>query len=137
MHERAGRAAYYAARLADARAHLEQALEIRENDGDIRGAARARVALAEVAFWDHRASQAIDLLHDAVGVLTQGEHDADLARAVAELSRYLTLAGRHDEAIPLIERSLERTGGNKGQAARLLGLKRTTLVEKLKRFANT
>ncbi|HEY2908271.1 MAG TPA: sigma-54 dependent transcriptional regulator [Vicinamibacterales bacterium] len=37
----------------------------------------------------------------------------------------------------LIERSLERTGGNKGQAARLLGLKRTTLVEKLKRFANT
>ena len=34
----------------------------------------------------------------------------------------------------LIERSLERTGGNKGQAARLLNLKRTTLVEKLKRL---
>jgi DNA-binding NtrC family response regulator len=34
----------------------------------------------------------------------------------------------------LIHRSLERTGGNKGQAARLLGLKRTTLVEKLKRL---
>jgi DNA-binding NtrC family response regulator len=34
----------------------------------------------------------------------------------------------------LIERSLERTGGNKGRAARLLNLKRTTLVEKLKRF---
>jgi len=34
----------------------------------------------------------------------------------------------------LIQRSLERTGGNKGQAARLLGLKRTTLVEKLKRL---
>ena len=33
-----------------------------------------------------------------------------------------------------IERSLERTGGNKGQAAKLLHLKRTTLVEKLKRF---
>ncbi len=107
LHERAGRSAYYAARLGDARAHLEQALQIRESDGDSRGAARARVALAEVAFWDHRASQAIDLLHDAVGVLTQGEHDADLARAVAELSRYLTLAGRHAEAIPLIEQSLE------------------------------
>jgi DNA-binding NtrC family response regulator len=37
----------------------------------------------------------------------------------------------------LIERSLERTGGNKGQAARLLHLKRTTLVEKLKRFAKS
>ena len=34
----------------------------------------------------------------------------------------------------LIRRSLEKTGGNKGQAARLLRLKRTTLVEKLKRI---
>jgi DNA-binding NtrC family response regulator len=34
----------------------------------------------------------------------------------------------------LIQRSLERTGGNKGRAAKLLNLKRTTLVEKLKRF---
>ena len=34
----------------------------------------------------------------------------------------------------LIERFLERTRGNKGAAARLLNLKRTTLVEKLKRL---
>ncbi len=34
----------------------------------------------------------------------------------------------------LITRSLEKTGGNKGQAAKLLNLKRTTLVEKLKRL---
>jgi transcriptional regulator with PAS, ATPase and Fis domain len=34
----------------------------------------------------------------------------------------------------LIQRSLERTAGNKGQAAKLLNLKRTTLVEKLKRL---
>jgi two-component system, NtrC family, response regulator AtoC len=34
----------------------------------------------------------------------------------------------------LIRRSLEKTRGNKGQAARLLNLKRTTLVEKLKRL---
>jgi two-component system, NtrC family, response regulator AtoC len=34
----------------------------------------------------------------------------------------------------LIQRSLERTGGNKGQAARLLNVKRTTLVEKIKRL---
>lgn len=37
----------------------------------------------------------------------------------------------------LIQRSLERTNGNKGQAARLLNLKRTTLVEKLKRLERT
>jgi DNA-binding NtrC family response regulator len=35
----------------------------------------------------------------------------------------------------LIALSLERTNGNKGQAARLLNLNRTTLVEKLKRLA--
>ena len=34
----------------------------------------------------------------------------------------------------LIDRALVRTDRNKGAAARLLGLKRTTLVEKLKRF---
>jgi DNA-binding NtrC family response regulator len=34
----------------------------------------------------------------------------------------------------LIVQSLERTGGNKGRAAQLLNLKRTTLVEKLKRL---
>jgi DNA-binding NtrC family response regulator len=34
----------------------------------------------------------------------------------------------------LIVRSLERTGGNRERAARLLNLKRTTLVERLKRF---
>ncbi len=34
----------------------------------------------------------------------------------------------------LIYRALEKSAGNKGQAARLLGLKRTTLVEKIKRI---
>ena len=34
----------------------------------------------------------------------------------------------------LIQRSLERTNGNKERAAKLLNLKRTTLVEKIKRL---
>jgi transcriptional regulator with PAS, ATPase and Fis domain len=46
----------------------------------------------------------------------------DLGALVADIER------------DLIQRSLERSGGNKGQAARLLNLKRTTLVEKLKRL---
>ena len=36
--------------------------------------------------------------------------------------------------LALIRRSLERTHGNKRQAAELLNLKRTTLIEKLKRL---
>jgi DNA-binding NtrC family response regulator len=50
------------------------------------------------------------------------DHGLDLAEYVGRIER------------ELIQLSLERTGGNKGQAARLLNLKRTTLVEKLKRF---
>jgi two-component system, NtrC family, response regulator AtoC len=34
----------------------------------------------------------------------------------------------------LIQRSLERTGGNRNKAAELLRIKRTTLVEKLRRL---
>lgn len=37
----------------------------------------------------------------------------------------------------LIQRSLERTGGNRNRAAELLRIKRTTLVEKLKRLETT
>ncbi|HEY3127998.1 MAG TPA: sigma-54 dependent transcriptional regulator [Acidobacteriota bacterium] len=50
------------------------------------------------------------------------EGGIDLNQVVAELEK------------SLICQSLERTGGNKGQAARLLSLKRTTLVEKLRRL---
>ncbi|OFV89657.1 MAG: hypothetical protein A3H95_14200 [Acidobacteria bacterium RIFCSPLOWO2_02_FULL_64_15] len=50
------------------------------------------------------------------------EDGLDLGALVADIER------------DLIARSLERTGGNRGQAARLLNLKRTTLVEKLKRL---
>src|SRR3954469_5226219 len=50
------------------------------------------------------------------------ENGLDLAEYVGRIER------------DLIQMSLDRTGGNKGQAAKLLNLKRTTLVEKLKRF---
>ena len=46
-----------------------------------------------------------------------------------DLPAYLTSIERD-----LIRRSLERTGGNRNKAAELLRIKRTTLVEKLKRL---
>ena len=58
----------------------------------------------------------------APSAVTLPEEGMDLDAFVANIER------------ELIQRSLERTGGNKGQAARLLNLKRTTLVEKLKRL---
>jgi DNA-binding NtrC family response regulator len=50
------------------------------------------------------------------------EDGLDFERFIADIER------------EMIRRSLERTNGNKGAAARLLNLKRTTLVEKLKRL---
>jgi transcriptional regulator with PAS, ATPase and Fis domain len=49
-------------------------------------------------------------------------HGVDLPALVSQIEK------------DLIDRALSRTRHNKGAAARLLGLKRTTLVEKLKRF---
>src|SRR5262245_55878307 len=55
--------------------------------------------------------------------VTLPEDGLDLDAFIADIER------------DLIQRSLESTGGNKGRAARLLNLKRTTLVEKLKRLS--
>ena len=46
-----------------------------------------------------------------------------------DLDRYV-----HGIEHELIRKALEKTGGNKGRASKLLNLKRTTLVEKLKRL---
>ena len=54
--------------------------------------------------------------------LTLPEEGLDLPALVAQIEK------------EMIDRALARTDNNKGAAARLLGLKRTTLVEKLKRF---
>jgi len=50
------------------------------------------------------------------------EKGIDLPALIAEIEK------------DLIDRALTRTAQNRGAAARLLGLKRTTLVEKLKRM---
>ena len=53
----------------------------------------------------------------------------DLPDEGLDLAHYLEHIERE-----LIQRSLERTAGNKQQAARLLNVKRTTLIEKVKRL---
>jgi DNA-binding NtrC family response regulator len=55
--------------------------------------------------------------------------DVTLPEGGIDFERYINRI-EHD----LIRRALEKTGGNKGRASKLLNLKRTTLVEKLKRL---
>ena len=91
-----------------------------------RGRARGRVHRGAVADRRRRSadrSAAGAGATSAASAVTLPEDGLDLDAFVANIER------------ELIQRSLERTGGNKGQAARLLNLKRTTLVEKLKRLA--
>ena len=81
---------------------------------------RAQIDIADLPTEIQQADEPV--LPSAV---TLPEEGVDLDRFIANIER------------DLIQRSLERTGGNKGAAAKLLGLKRTTLVEKLKRFERT
>jgi two-component system, NtrC family, response regulator AtoC len=92
---------------------LENAAERAVAFGGSRGQVEAADLPPEIAGAEHPSvSPSLALPEDGV----------DLDAFVANIER------------ELIQRSLERTGGNKGQAAKLLNLKRTTLVEKLKRM---
>ena len=64
---------------------------------------------------------------------SEAEPLLDGARPARRRHRFRDASSRDIER-EVIRRSLERTNGNKGAAARLLNLKRTTLVEKLKRL---
>jgi two-component system, NtrC family, response regulator AtoC len=61
---------------------------------------------------------------EAAPIVDLPDDGIDLPTVVARIER------------DLIGRALSRTGGNRADAARVLGLKRTTLVEKLKRLAD-
>jgi two-component system response regulator AtoC len=82
------------------------------------GAGRLQIEVADLP-PEVRQAQEVALS----SAITLPEDGIDLDQLVATIER------------ELIERSLERTSGNKGKAAKLLNLKRTTLVEKLKRIA--
>jgi two-component system response regulator AtoC len=102
--------------------------------------------------WPGNVRQLENAIERAVAV-TAGRSQIDVADLPPEMGRPEPVAVTTALALPeegldldvfiaavehdLIQRSLERTGGNKGQAARLLNLKRTTLVEKLKRLSKS
>jgi DNA-binding NtrC family response regulator len=85
-------------------------------------AGRGQVEVADLPPELSGAAPAVPGDVSLVGGIALPDEGIDLDAYIASVERQL------------IERSLERTGGNKGQAARLLHLKRTTLVEKLKRI---
>ena len=101
--------------------------------------------------WPGNVRQLENVLERAVA-LSGGRPQIELADLPADVQEAADEAGSGDFELPeegidfqqyvsnierqLILQSLERTGGNKGRAAQLLNLKRTTLVEKLKRLGD-
>ena len=81
------------------------------------GASRPQVDVTDLPPEIQQAQEAV-----TPAAITLPEMGLDLADYIGRIER------------ELIQLSLDRTGGNKGQAAKLLNLKRTTLVEKLKRL---
>ncbi len=80
-------------------------------------AGRSQIDLADLPPEIQQAQETLP-----TGAIALPESGLDLAEYIDRIER------------ELINLSLERTGGNKGKAAKLLNLKRTTLVEKLKRL---
>ena len=99
--------------------------------------------------WPGNVRQLENAIERAVA-LSGGRNQIELADLTPEIQQASEPASPADVRLPdegidfeqyvskieheLIRRALEKTGGNKGQASRLLNLKRTTLVEKLKRL---
>ena len=73
----------------------------------------------------------VDMLPDEIRVAANAVHAGfvTLPDDGFDLDAHLALIERD-----LIDQSLTRSGGNKRRAAEILGVKRTTLVEKLKRL---
>jgi DNA-binding NtrC family response regulator len=100
--------------------------------------------------WPGNVRQLENVLERAVA-LSSGRPQVEVADLPGDVQEAGEVGGGGDFALPeegidfqqfvsnierqLILQSLERTGGNKGRAAQLLNLKRTTLVEKLKRLS--
>jgi transcriptional regulator with GAF, ATPase, and Fis domain len=82
-------------------------------------AGRQQIELADLPVEIHRTPQPLAL------------PIVDISDDGVDLTAYLTAIERE-----LIQRSLARTGGNRNKAAELLRIKRTTLVEKLRRLGN-
>ncbi|MBI4259677.1 MAG: AAA family ATPase [Actinobacteria bacterium] len=106
--ERAGLMAWIGGRVEASRGHLERAEGILVEGGHRRAAARVSAHIATLDFHEGHAGAAVERMRSAHAVLAeQEEPDADLATVAAQLARFLSLSGRHEEAREPTELALE------------------------------
>jgi class 3 adenylate cyclase/tetratricopeptide (TPR) repeat protein len=104
--EQAGRLGIPAGRSAEARAGLERAIELFEQAGDTRAAARASAGLAEVDVLEGRLEQGKSRLEAALPALEAAGPSAELATTLAQLGRMQALRGEHAAALLTLDRAL-------------------------------
>jgi predicted ATPase/class 3 adenylate cyclase len=106
LHVRAGQMAVRRARNDDARALFERAHAAFESAGMIHPAARVSARLAEVDFFEGHVAETLARLEQALETLSSEEPDGDVAEVAAAFGRFLSLAGRYEEALQQVERAL-------------------------------
>jgi tetratricopeptide (TPR) repeat protein len=99
--------AYAGARVDEAGAHFERAIELFETVGDRHQAARVSSRLAEIS-WDRgRLEQGLEAMDTAYTLLAEEEPDANLAALAAQVGRFMFFSGQPDRALERLERALE------------------------------
>jgi class 3 adenylate cyclase/tetratricopeptide (TPR) repeat protein len=105
--DRAGAMAGAGARTHQAIAHLEEARDLLENEGESHRAARVSARLGE-RMWDvGRIDDAVEMMDRSFAVLSDDIPDEDIASLAAQLGRLLLFAGRPEPAAGRINMALE------------------------------
>jgi predicted ATPase/class 3 adenylate cyclase len=104
--EQAGRLAFAAGHLTEARTRLERAIETFEEAGETAAAARVSTGLADVDVLEGRLEEATVRLKTALEALEEAGPSAELAWTLAQLGRMQALRGDYKSALVTLDRSL-------------------------------
>jgi predicted ATPase/class 3 adenylate cyclase len=104
--EHAGRLAFQADRLGEARERLERAIALFADAGESGRMGRATAALAEVELEEGLLAEGAARLEQAIEELEQARAERELAEALAQLGRIHVRAGRLEAAAEPLERAL-------------------------------
>ncbi len=106
LYERAGEMAAAAARLDEAQADYQRAIELFEVEGATHPAARVSARIGDVDFQLGNLDQALERMERALSVLGADEPDADIAALTTQLGRLHFFKGNIERATEMLEHGL-------------------------------
>jgi tetratricopeptide (TPR) repeat protein len=106
LYERAGERAAAAARLDEAQADYQRAIELFEVEGATHPAARVSARIGDVDFQLGNLDQALERMERALSLLGADEPDADIAALTTQLGRLHFFKGNIERATEMLEQGL-------------------------------